>query len=478
MENEDVFVPDLLHVSELNWKVVQVTAIALLTGIAVTLIELLLGMPVFIWIYVLSGGIPLLIVALWLRQFSQFRYNHYVVMLGLIAINVAIYYFVGDWVLFFLTLFAQAMISLYQNRRLLWAAVGLQVALFTVIYATDPAFIGTMPRLQGSVGSTVGDVYTCVILGGIFFDFLTTYVVRLTRRVQYGEKIRQILDAAMEAVVGIDGQGQIHSWNALAESLFGWTVEEAQGQVFWQLIVPENQQDRLNAIVTPANPTAAPMRRQRVEVLAHSRDGRQFPVEMAVVAVPGEGGAWEQIAFMSDISERKRYEEELVARASYDGLTNLLNHQEFQTRLRQQVDTATRYGRPLSLLMLDLDHFKAVNDTYGHVAGDAVLRKLGEILLNFGRNGDVAARWGGEEFALLLSQVKLESAIDVAERLRAQVESHPFFIDDDQQIPVTVSIGVSCLRHGDMEAVELVESADRALYAAKMAGRNRVEAVT
>ena len=96
MENEDVFVPDLLHASELNWKVVQVTAIALLTGIAVTLIELLLGMPVSIWIYVLSGGIPLLLVALWLWQFSQFRYNHYVVMLGLIAINVAIYYFVGD----------------------------------------------------------------------------------------------------------------------------------------------------------------------------------------------------------------------------------------------------------------------------------------------------------------------------------------------------------------------------------------------
>lgn len=466
--------PDLIHISELNRKILQVTAIALLTGIAVTFMELLLGMPVSIWIYVLSGGIPLLLTTLWIWRFPRFRYNHYIVMLGLIAINVAIYYFVDDWVLFFLALFVQAMISLYQRRRLLWAAVGLQVGLFTLIFATDPLFIGTMPRLHGSIGSTVGDVYTCLILGGIFFDFLTSYVVRLTRRLRYGERVRQILDAAMEAVVGIDGQGRISSWNALAESLFGWTAREAEGQVFWQLMAPETHQDRLHAIIAPANPTREPIRRQRVEILAQSRNGRQFPVEMAVVAVAGESGPWEQVAFMTDISERKRYEAELVTRASYDGLTSLLNHREFQTRLQHEVETATRYGHPLSLLMLDLDHFKAVNDTYGHMAGDAVLRTLGQLLLNFCRSGDVVARWGGEEFALLLPQAKLESAAEVAERLRALIEGHPFFMNG-RRIPVTVSIGVSCLNPGAAEAVILVESSDRALYAAKMAGRNRVE---
>lgn len=465
-----------MQLPELNWKIVQVTGIALLAGVSITFLELLIGMPVSPWVYVLSGGIPLLMMALWLWRFPKYRYNHYIVMLGLISINVAVYYFADDWVLFFVALFAQAMISLYQNRSLLWVAVGLQVFLFTLIFYTDSQFVATMPKVGASVGSTMGDVYSCLVLGGIFFNFLTTYIVRLTRRSEYGEKVRQILDAAMEAVVGIDEKGRITSWNPLAESLFGWTSREAQGQVLWPLIAPEAQQEALPDLVRSDHADGEPARGQRLEIMARNRDGRRFPVDLSVVVVESEDGSREQVAFMTDISERKRYEEELVTRANHDGLTGLLNYREFQERLRQEVERAHRYGHPLSLLMLDLDHFKEVNDTYGHVEGDAVLKTLGKILQDFFRSTDVVARWGGEEFALLLPHVGLESAQEVAERLRFVIEGHHFVIGG-QRIPVTVSIGVSALGE-EMKVVTLVESSDRALYAAKLAGRNRVAVET
>lgn len=161
--------------------------------------------------------------------------------------------------------------------------------------------------------------------------------------------------------------------------------------------------------------------------------------------------------------------------ATHDGLTGLVNHREFHRRLQEEVTRALRYARPLSLLMLDIDHFKQINDTYGHLQGDQVLSELGRILRENSRSSDMAARYGGEEFTLLLPELGGEAARSAAERLRAAVEGHPFRLNGSP-VRVTVSVGVASLGGPVGSAPGLLEAADRAMYAAKTAGRNRVRA--
>ncbi|MDA8065231.1 MAG: diguanylate cyclase [Thermaerobacter sp.] len=161
--------------------------------------------------------------------------------------------------------------------------------------------------------------------------------------------------------------------------------------------------------------------------------------------------------------------------ATHDGLTDLVNHREFHRRLQEEVTRALRYARPLSLLMLDIDHFKQINDTYGHLQGDQVLSELGRILRGNSRSSDMAARYGGEEFTLLLPELGGEEARLAAERLRAAVEGHPFRLNGSP-VPVTVSVGVASLGGPVGSAPALLEAADRAMYASKTAGRNRVRA--
>jgi diguanylate cyclase (GGDEF)-like protein len=159
--------------------------------------------------------------------------------------------------------------------------------------------------------------------------------------------------------------------------------------------------------------------------------------------------------------------------AEHDELTGLHNRRAFQERLGAEGARYARYDRPLSLLILDIDHFKAVNDTYGHEAGDAVLRAVGGAIAGAIRETDFAARFGGEEFVVLLPETRLPDAADAAERLRHRIE-HLSVAWQGESIPVRVSVGVS----GCPACVEgpetLVQSADRALYDAKAKGRNRV----
>lgn len=151
-----------------------------------------------------------------------------------------------------------------------------------------------------------------------------------------------------------------------------------------------------------------------------------------------------------------------------DALTGLPNRRQFQERAEQAVAAARRYGHPCALLLIDVDHFKAVNDAAGHAAGDAVLRRVASVLRDGVRKPDVAARYGGEEFAVLcLASGEAEAAV-LAERLRAAV-ARPSGGRD-----VTISVGVAAVARADHTVEALVERADRALYAAKRAGRDRV----
>jgi diguanylate cyclase (GGDEF)-like protein len=161
-----------------------------------------------------------------------------------------------------------------------------------------------------------------------------------------------------------------------------------------------------------------------------------------------------------------------------DALTGLANRRFFDFMLSREIGRARRYGRALSLMMLDIDYFKKINDTYGHPAGDTILKTMGELLRNLFRKTDLATRYGGEEFIIILPETSLDVVAQMAERFRDAV-SRTRFATDNGYVSLTVSIGLASLPGQDAEGAvpetDLIQAADQALYRAKTKGRNRVE---
>ena len=177
--------------------------------------------------------------------------------------------------------------------------------------------------------------------------------------------------------------------------------------------------------------------------------------------------------FLSEGSVDSIYHDELYKQATLDPLTRIFNRKHFNQEIEGEYSRARRYNRPLSLLMMDLDHFKKVNDTHGHPAGDYVLKQTASLIKESLRAQDIFARFGGEEFAVLLPETAMEAAATIGEKLRARIQSSSYEFSG-KKIPVTISIGVATLKPGHATWDDLVGEADKALYQAKDGGRNRV----
>ncbi len=194
------------------------------------------------------------------------------------------------------------------------------------------------------------------------------------------------------------------------------------------------------------------------------------------------------VTLLVDVTELKRQEaaaaaaqaalieanRRLAVQAATDALTGLLNRRKFRELAAEEMERSRRYGRPLSLLALDLDHFKTVNDRYGHPVGDGVLRHVAGIIAAGVRSCDRVARLGGEEFAVLLPETRMPDAMILADRLRLAVSGRPADIAPAGLIPITVSVGCVGLTREDQDIDAVMARADRALYAAKAAGRDCV----
>ena len=177
--------------------------------------------------------------------------------------------------------------------------------------------------------------------------------------------------------------------------------------------------------------------------------------------------------FLSGDNIEHAYHEEVFRLMSTDSLTGCFNRQHFDKEIQRLHAYARRYGRPLALAMIDIDHFKYINDTRGHLFGDRVLAQLGALVTSLRREQDVFCRYGGEEFAILLPETELEGAVDYANRVRRTVGKARFEYDGKVQ-PVSISIGVAELGDDMPDAKSLVDAADNQLYEAKRNGRNRV----
>ena len=177
--------------------------------------------------------------------------------------------------------------------------------------------------------------------------------------------------------------------------------------------------------------------------------------------------------FLSGGNIERAYHEEIYTLTTMDGLTQVYNKRYFVESLDRELARAQRYRRDLSLVMLDVDHFKKINDTFGHLAGDMVLKDLAATIAGRIRREDVLARYGGEEFSIILPEIDGYNAHQFAEKIRAIVEQSHFMFESTV-IPVTISMGVSTSGEDTPDAMGLVRAADEKLYEAKRTGRNRV----
>lgn len=177
--------------------------------------------------------------------------------------------------------------------------------------------------------------------------------------------------------------------------------------------------------------------------------------------------------FLSRNNIEQAYHEELFRLAKIDGLTEIYNQRHFADSLDNELERAKRYNRELSLLMIDIDHFKKVNDSFGHRAGDYILKKLADIFVKRSRRVDYVCRYGGEEFSIILPEVDIMGAFKFANTLKESVAAHKFNFENED-IAITISVGVSDIMEGIQSTEELIETADRRLYLAKKMGRNRV----
>ncbi|MGE5389527.1 MAG: PAS domain S-box protein [Deltaproteobacteria bacterium] len=281
---------------------------------------------------------------------------------------------------------------------------------------------------------------------------------------------RAIFENTGTASIIIDEDTVISLANTEWVNLSGYSKGEIEGRMnIAQFVAPEDRERVLSYHhVRRLDPELAP---PRYEFRFLRNNGEIKQVLCNTTMVPGTGRS---IASLTDISEHKRLESELRTLATTDYLTGIYNRRTIMEMGRQEYDRARRYHEPLSLLMMDIDHFKLVNDNYGHAAGDAALISLVTSCIECLRGHDLLGRMGGEEFLIILPHTSLSEALQVAERLRHRV-GETLILHDGTFFRITVSLGVSQLEASDINIEGLISKADNALYRAKQRGRNLVE---
>jgi diguanylate cyclase (GGDEF)-like protein/PAS domain S-box-containing protein len=303
---------------------------------------------------------------------------------------------------------------------------------------------------------------------------------KITRALRESEaKFRGLVSMSLVGIVIIEN-GIISYANAKFAGMFGYAGEEIRGF------------DPLEFVIEQDHPMVAEQIRKRrsgeIDHLVYTfrgrcKDGREIDVECHGGAMDVDG-RWMLISLLMDITERTRaahrlqtLQEELRELSTHDPLTGLYNRRYLQTALARELIAARRHAHPVSLVLGDLDHFKQINDRYGHLGGDAVLRVFGNLMKQHARGSDIFCRYGGEEFLLVMLNATLAIAVDRAEQLRRAIAAAavPF---GKSLIDVTASFGVATFPGDGTSDDELVGAADRALYAAKAAGRNCVIAAS
>jgi diguanylate cyclase (GGDEF)-like protein/PAS domain S-box-containing protein len=298
------------------------------------------------------------------------------------------------------------------------------------------------------------------------------------------EESDAVFNLSPDALIQVDVDGFIVRANQQAAAMFGYSVQELLSLSISNLVSLEFQGMHRNFLKSYFdNPDIRPMGSVRKDIFGLHKKGYEIPVEIRLAHIDTRFGKT-AIASIRDVSETKALvkalqdqlseNQVLVKENETDTLTGVFNRRYFDAVGAAAVEKAFRRGQALSLLALDIDFFKKINDTYGHAVGDEVLMKLSATIQNLVRSDDVFARIGGEEFCMLLPHTPMRSALHLAERVRSVVEKMVVLSEGIEPISVTISIGVATLTERDKTIEALMKRADQALYQAKEEGRNRV----
>ena len=353
----------------------------------------------------------------------------------------------------------------------------------------DDAFYRGMYESLAEHGMWQGEIWNRHKNGEVFAAWSTISAVRdengtlshfvaafsdITERKQAEERLRQnkemmqaILNAIQESIFLVDPLDIVIAVNPTAAHRLALEPRDLTGKdlfAFFPSGVAENRRAMAHQVVLTGLPS----------LTEDERNGMVFSNRFYPLF--DRGGKVEAVVMVAtDVTERKRLERDLKLQARTDPLTGLFNRRHFMPLAEAELARTTRYHSPLSALMLDIDHFKRINDSRGHRTGDLVLQHLAHLARLTLRDVDIVGRLGGEEFAILLPQTGIDQAMEVAERLRQAIAESAVMPDTGLPLHYTASLGVAWVTDGMQTNVDtLLNEADQALYAAKKAGRNRV----
>ncbi|QOR40899.1 diguanylate cyclase [Billgrantia diversa] len=292
---------------------------------------------------------------------------------------------------------------------------------------------------------------------------------------QYALDVRDLYENAPCGYHSLDADGRVVKMNRTELAWLGYSAEEViEKRNYRNFVTPETRQ----AFETAFQAVLGPEREGAAECELLTRSGETLPVVIQATAYITRHGYVNTRAMVFDLSERKQMEEALARQAMTDPLTGLGNRRYLHDQAAREMARARRSGAPLSLIAIDLDHFKRINDEYGHDAGDLVLQAFARTAQGLLREGDVLCRMGGEEFVAMLPDTPLDQAIQVAERLRQALENAPVEVGqegiDKHLLRYTASLGVTSVDMDEPSLKPAIKRADSGLYEAKAQGRNRV----
>jgi diguanylate cyclase (GGDEF)-like protein/PAS domain S-box-containing protein len=280
------------------------------------------------------------------------------------------------------------------------------------------------------------------------------------------EKFRTVAEAALDGMVVIDSKGIIQYWNPAAERILGYTSKEAIGSSIHARMAPERYQATATAALGRFhNLGGGPIVGSTRECAALRKDGVEIPIELSVSPMRIQEG-WSAIGIVRDISARKEAQQRIMWLARHDSLTGLANRSVFVDEIEQALARYRRSGERFAVFYLDIDHFKEVNDTLGHPAGDLLLKQVSGRLRSTIRDIDTVARFGGDEFAILATDLTRPTDAGILASKLVEAMARPFAIEGTQ-LHTGASIGIASCDHDHGDAEALLAHADAALYRAK-----------
>ncbi|MDD5762959.1 MAG: PAS domain S-box protein [bacterium] len=349
------------------------------------------------------------------------------------------------------------------------------------IYAEEFGGRGKLQNFETKVVSSTGELIpiriSCELLyegdreiGTIgFFHDISGRLALQNHLAESEVKFRTLFETAGDAILSLDENGIILMANQEARDIFEYPDHEIEGMDVRRLF-GSGQKNTWEVLSRYASQSETG---KYLESFAESRSGKKIPVHISVSEI-FSGGKKTYSTIMRDVSQIKAYEEDLRVLANTDSLTHLYNRRQLYPILQKEMDRAVRKKIPFSVLLIDIDHFKKFNDTYGHAGGDLLLAGFADKVRAAFRKMDSAFRFGGEEFVVLLPETTGQNAMLIAERFRQLIAvSRVSMPSEGKPVSVTISIGIAEYRDGNT-VDDVIRHADLAMYAAKKGGRDQV----